>query len=237
MNITEWIAYLRDVAVTETARLFRLEAAWKSHYYLYGIELSSVRASAFSQAVAEHSLDDIERAFAHWMRQPAEKGHKPRPCLPCDVLALLHQSMHPEDMATEIVVGVWNAIGRYGYTQPKKVEAAVGPIGWDIIKRFGGLTSLSSQLNTADRGIFIAQARALAETLMIRDRQLGQSDERQIFKQLESAVPQAALPKPEAQAPKALTPEPEREASPGSMAQFMEMVGALAKAKALPAEA
>jgi len=81
----------------------------------------------------------VRMAIRAWMTQPPEKGHKPRPPMPNELIALMQPQLTPEQEGSDIAGLVCGAISRYGWNNAKAAKAALPAVGWQIIQQnFGG---------------------------------------------------------------------------------------------------
>lgn len=81
----------------------------------------------------------VRMAIRAWMTQPPEKGHKPRPPMPNELIALMQPQLTPEQEGSDIAGLICGAISRYGWNNGKAAKAALPAIGWQIIQQnYGG---------------------------------------------------------------------------------------------------
>ena len=230
MNVTEWINNLKDVLMADQHRLNRLQRLWGKHYHFYHQVLSQVNSVAYAEVCLEHEADAVEAALSAWQLELPQGQQKPRPAMPCEIVATLTNRVQPEQEAAELAARAWGLLSYPGSGDIKEAERRAGPIATACYNALGGLKLLCAQSKEDERGMFIAQFRDLAVPQIVRRNR----EERMPDRTALPARPAApALPA----AGQAMEPFEVEQAldvpNPASVAMFMRMVVELAQKKAL----
>lgn len=87
--------------------------------------------------------------------------------LPAKLIALVTPKENSElDIAREVAGRIIQAVSNYGHNNIFSAEEFIGPVGWKVVKRFGGWASICAELNQDNRGTMTAQMRDLAISIM-----------------------------------------------------------------------
>lgn len=111
-------------------------------------------------------FDDVTRAFDSYRKNPKNRV----PPLPADIRNLIQPAQTDEQLAIDSASRIVQAITKYGYTNPDRAKRFIGELGWEIVRREGGWENLCERLRDHEIGMFKAQTRELAKSLISRSR-------------------------------------------------------------------
>lgn len=86
--------------------------------------------------------------------------------LPAALVAIIKPQENDLDVARTIANKIWDGIGKFGYTGAERAKEALGELGWEVVQQMGGWVSICQCASGDQRGIFVAQARELADSIM-----------------------------------------------------------------------
>ena len=202
-------------------RLQKHKTLWVQVYAYFGAPLHQPRLGWFAQDMMPYTPDEVADALELYRTTPPPTGHKPRPPIPNDIIAMLTEYVAPENEANALAADIWGSIGRIGYNHPDRAQAHLGPDGWQVVHLLGGWHNVCASAQADGRDTFHAQARDIAKGVLQRrqNTQVGTSRRLTPGDQaaLEAPAPAAAEPLPELAAPRA-------EANPAAFAYFNDLV-------------
>jgi len=115
----------------------------------------------YTEDTEHFSVADLNRAFTVY------RAENKFPPLPGDLTAILKPRIDEKSEALEAVSLIWEAVARFGWPNGKDARAHIGELGWKVVERFGGWTTVCDQADS-DGGILRAQMRDLAIAMQSR---------------------------------------------------------------------
>lgn len=138
-----------------------------SAYYQHRLDDTVV--IMYADDLKDLEFSDVVQALARYRKDPR---HRKMP-LPAEVRGLIETPLSDEDQAREAAARIVQAMSKYGYTNPDRAREFIGSVGWLIVEREGGWTSLCQRTTDDQLPVLKAQWRELARGLITRAR-LGQ---------------------------------------------------------------
>ncbi len=127
---------------------------------IYGQNLTRTAIDIIAESLEDLNVNDVVQSYKEAFKT---KGFSRLPN-PADIRAMIQPSVDPKSAAKELAHRIHQAVSKFGYTGQSQAKEFVGEAGWTIVERFGGWIYICENLGvTLDVGIFLAQARELAE--------------------------------------------------------------------------
>lgn len=130
----------------------------------YGETLTPSRLNMFAQVLSDLAPSDVERAIALLTRDPRIT----RMPLPAHIRQAVRPDANPEHDALEASNRIVEAIGRFGYYNPRDARDFIGELGWRVVEREGGWETVCENTTTRMIPTLKAQWRELAKALYAR---------------------------------------------------------------------
>lgn len=134
-----------------------------------GKDLNEIALAAFVEALSDLDQSAVLFALKDWIK--TSKGFP----YPSDIREKLMPEISDEDDAQDVANLVIAAVSSCGYTNPERAREKIGDLGWETVTRMGGWKNICETLNHENEGIYRAQIRDYAETV-IRKSKRGQLD-------------------------------------------------------------
>jgi len=131
---------------------------------IYGKSLSPAAIAMYASDLLEVGADKALPAL-----EVCRRKMRSFPTI-ADVLAEIPGAVVDElDVARDIGNRIWDAIGRFGWTNQARAQEFLGEMGWSVVERMGGWQNLCT-MDSEERGTFVAQARDFAMSRMRLER-------------------------------------------------------------------
>lgn len=103
-------------------------------YKIYGKEFDLDMGQLFVDDLADQKFDDIIRALSAFR---TDKKNRLPPNV-ADILSLINPEIDDSAKAQNIAGLVLKAVSKFGWAQPSEAKEMMGPVGWEIVQRYGG---------------------------------------------------------------------------------------------------
>lgn len=126
----------------------------------YRVKFEDQVLKMYADDLADLSLTEVVEALKRYRKDPKNRQMP----LPAQIRAIVSPEVDAESAAKEIAARVSGAVVKFGWANAKDAETFIGPIGWDIVRRYGGWMHICQNhgLNI-DQTAFSAQVRELAK--------------------------------------------------------------------------
>lgn len=129
---------------------------WFGLAAMYGKELNSMALKIMLDSVDDLSAIQILSALGEWAKTSKQNRHP----VPAEVRQMVCPTVDDQTKALNITTLVLKAITVYGWAQPSESEKMMGPVGWELVRRYGGWGYVCENLgDTIDVTTFTAQLR------------------------------------------------------------------------------
>jgi hypothetical protein len=133
-------------------------------------QLSELYGRNFSSGAIEMMLEDLS-VLTFQELQIAVRSYRTNPKntqfpLPAALVALIKPVENESDIPRQIGNKIWDSIARFGYNNHDQAREHLGELGWTVVQQMGGWSSICQCASEDQRGIFVAQARDLTESVM-----------------------------------------------------------------------
>lgn len=129
----------------------------------YGTALTPTRLAMYAEDLEDLELEQIGMAIKAVRRNPNQVFFP----LPSVIREQINGNV--KDQAMDASSRILEAMGRFGWTNPDGARGYIGEIGWDVVMREGGWTSLCERTTNKELPILKAQWRELAGALIRKD--------------------------------------------------------------------
>lgn len=130
----------------------------------YGQQIPDEVIAMYAEDLSDLPIEAVRHAMSELRRDP-KVTRFPLP-------AVIRDRIQPADTdemnAQEAVSRVIQAVGRFGWTNGPAAREFVGDLGWKIVERDGGWQTVCQSLNEENLGVYRAQWKGLALTLLRR---------------------------------------------------------------------
>lgn len=171
MRITpDWRRQMEAYVMGEVDHSKAIKMVLHQTYQYYGQHLAPMQLAMMAEDLDAFEPHDVETAARAWRRKSPEPGHKPRPPMPSELIAMLVPKMTEDAEAAMLATSIIGAIRRIGYNKPERAESELGPVAWTAIQARGGWQAMCQSTQTKDLNTLQAQLRdALRAQLQMRD--------------------------------------------------------------------
>jgi len=139
MILKAWLTWAEDWLMAELNRLQEIKIALYNAHAFYDERLRAEKLEMMAELLEDFDPEAIRQAIRAWMLAPPEKGHKPRPPMPNELIALMQPQLTPEQEGSDIAGQICGAISKYGWNNAKAAKAALPEIAWQILSdNYGG---------------------------------------------------------------------------------------------------
>jgi hypothetical protein len=69
------------------------------------------------------------------------------------------------DSGVSLASIIFSAISKHGWNNLNAAKEMIGPVGWEVVKRFGGWQTICTEVSESNKNIYFAQVRELAALL------------------------------------------------------------------------
>lgn len=130
----------------------------------YERPISSQVLEMYARDLADLDEAEVIAAYETYRRNP--KNFKMP--LPAQIRQIVSPSIDEDSLAREVASRVLAAITKYGWSNPSEAKLFIGPVGWQIVNRFGGWEYLCSNVGTTiDFTTINAQMRDVAKSHLV----------------------------------------------------------------------
>jgi len=137
---------------------------WALMAAYYRLSLNDTTIAMYANDTAEIDVNDLKTLFDEYKRNPNNKT------LPMPSWFLEKKNpifKDPKLISKEVSSRISSAISKFGWCNEEKAAEYIGNVGWKIVSRYGGWKKVCESVGVnIDPGIFLAQTRDLAETLI-----------------------------------------------------------------------
>ncbi len=129
----------------------------------YGFNLNPQVLLMYVDDLAEFDYQDVINAYQNYRKNPKNRTMP----LPAQIIGILTPEISQESQANIITGRIREAIGKFGWANPGEAKAHIGEIGWRVIGRFGGWSSVCENHGLSiNPGQFNAQAREQVKAIL-----------------------------------------------------------------------
>lgn len=143
----------------------KIGSAWARIAEMTGRPLSRGAVSLMLDSVSELPPEKVFGALETWLKENKQLRY-PLPAEIRDMCGVGKISIDAE--ARESASRICSAIRNFGYTNAERAKEYIGDLGWRVVERNGGWTTLCESVMDDQIGIFQAQARDLARATLER---------------------------------------------------------------------
>lgn len=171
MRITaDWRSQMEAYLMGEVEHCQAIKMVLHHTYQYYGQHLAPMQLAMMAEDLDAFEPREVEAAVRTWRRKRPEPGHKPRPPMPNELIAILVPKMTEDAEASMLAQSIVGAIKRIGYNKPARAKEELGPIAWAAICARGGWEAMCQQTQEKDLNTLQAQLRdAIRADLQMRD--------------------------------------------------------------------
>ena len=152
--------------------LQKTKAAWVGMYAFYGRDLTDEQLVLQVNSLRELSFDDVMTALKRYKNNLKNA----RPPIPAQIVELIHPQAEVDDLARDASARIIGAVSKYGWPNPKEAEEYIGSLGWEVVRRVGGWTTVCEMVSPSNVTGLQAQWRDLSATIL----KLGDIQERRV---------------------------------------------------------
>jgi hypothetical protein len=132
-------------------------------FKVYGRDLSHDSAAFMVGALEEFTLENTLQA----LKKYAVSDKTGRPPTVGALVEIMNPTASNETVANDAASRIFQAISKFGWTNPDGAREFVGELGWAVVRRFGGWQYVcENHGNELNVTTFHAQARELAKSQM-----------------------------------------------------------------------
>ena len=142
--------------------------------YDHGDKINDLMLTLQAEHLSQWPIEEVAAGATAYMAD-SKNSFFPRPVH--SIMEYVHPTVDKRAIAVAISAKIWACIGKYGYPGADRAKADIGEAGWEVVKQRGGWVSVCEESNTASPGIFQAQLRDLAESVITRSRAGKLNDE------------------------------------------------------------
>lgn len=154
--------------MTKEGRI-RIGECWLAIAQMVGRDLSIHSLGMMLDAVADLPDQELERAFNQWVMQ-SKVSKIP---MPAEIREIVKPPTDDHSFAVETASRIIGSISKFGWANPTGAAYYIGPLGWEIVQRFGGWNYICENLGIGtglDLTTFNAQIRDAAKAALIIQR-------------------------------------------------------------------
>lgn len=130
----------------------------------YQAPLTANQLVMYASDLAQFSIQSIAQVIQRYRADPKNNRFP----IPAQLIRLLHPTITDDAQAVEVANRIWGAIAQFGWPNPSAAEKHIGPLGWIIVERLGGWRSVCDESGTGTAGVFRAQLRESAKSVIER---------------------------------------------------------------------
>lgn len=160
-DVKTWTQRAKDWLMTELDNLKEIRLALYNAHILHGVRPLPEVLNMMTELLEDYDAQEVKAAIRIWNSTPPEKGHKPRPPSPCELIGIMRPKPTTRQEATEVANSLFSATSDIGAHNIKKAERLMPSIGMDVVRRmYGGWYSfVRSTDDLKDPSTFKAQLR------------------------------------------------------------------------------
>lgn len=128
----------------------------------YGQKIEDQVLVMYAKDLEDLEFDAVSFAYDKWRKDPK---HAKAP-LPAQIRSMLNATVTDEDKARDAASRIVSAMSRFGYMRPEDAKEYVGELGWAVVERQGGWSSLCERVMREELPTYQAQWRQLALSLI-----------------------------------------------------------------------
>jgi len=125
-----------------------------------GRDLNPMMIQGYMEAINDLDQNAVLAALRAWLKNSKGFPH------PSDIREVVAPEMSAEDDAQDVANLIVAAVGSCGHTNPDRAREKIGELGWATVLRMGGWKHLCEVLTPDNEGIFRAQIRDYAQTII-----------------------------------------------------------------------
>jgi len=163
LNVTGWLQRAEDWLMAEVTHVQRIKTLLLETHEYYGQRLMPRQIHMMAEELSPFSAEEVSLALRRWRLMPPAAGHKPRPPMPNEIIAILAPQMTQDQEANSIAAHILSCISSCGYTQPKRAQEQLGETAWQVVRDRGGWHNLCSTVTIEQLPTLHAQLRDCAK--------------------------------------------------------------------------
>lgn len=166
-GVTTWLARVTKAILLEMDNLQDIKRILNRAYHYHERTPTPQQLQMYAEDLMEFPAAQVERAIKVWNTKKPPEGHNPRPPKPCDIIDLLAPKVSMEAEANALAASILKCVSTCGYTQPKRAEETIGPIGWQIVQARAGWKNLCETVTVDNLTTMHAQLRDSAKSVLM----------------------------------------------------------------------
>lgn len=119
----------------------------------YQLKLEGHVISMYAKDLSDLLLEDVLEAYKKYRQYPKNTRFP----LPSQIRNILNQNINDEDKARDATGRIITAISKYGYSNPIEAKEYIGNLGWKVVERQGGWSTLCERVQNDQIPIYQAQ--------------------------------------------------------------------------------
>ena len=127
-----------------------------------GRDVNQMILDGYMRAVSDLDQGLVLKSLRDWTK--TGKGFPQ----PADIRARVMPEIDGRDEGLEVSNLIIKCVCRFGYTNPKAAQEAMGDLAWEVVKSIGGWKHICETLDFNNETIFRAQVRDTAQALSKR---------------------------------------------------------------------
>ena len=143
---------------------------WANIADYYRISLTKNTIRMYAEDTSHIDSADIYKVFKAY-RNSKNSTYMPRPH---QLIELLNPTPETGDLAIEASAAIWNAISRWGYSNPDLAKEQMGELAWQVVERDGGWQRVCADSSENNKIALKAQWRELAKALLHKPVHVGE---------------------------------------------------------------
>jgi hypothetical protein len=129
---------------------------------LYGRQFSVGAIGMMVEDLEVLTEKELELAIKTYRNNP-KNMHFP---LPAVLVSIIRPADVESDIPRQMGNKIWDSIAKFGHNNSESAKLYLGELGWTVVQQMGGWSSICQCASEDQRGIFVAQARDLTESVM-----------------------------------------------------------------------
>lgn len=130
----------------------------------YGRDMTPAVLAMMAEDFSGHDANEIVAAYSEYRKNPKNRAFP----LPAQIMDIISPVRSDKEIGNEVAGTIWAAIDTYGSYRSNEARAAIGEVGWEVVRLMGGWVGICESTMEHDRGTFYAQCRDLAESISRR---------------------------------------------------------------------
>lgn len=133
----------------------------------YGKDIDRAVLSMQVDDLADLPFASVRHAYTLYRRDPKNRSFP----LPAQIRDLIQPTETSQAKAREIAAKIQSAVSKFGQFQGGDAKEFIGPVGWEVVRSFGGWGFICHNLGKSALpvGSFYAQTRDLIEDILRKD--------------------------------------------------------------------